>query len=93
MEKYLTKKCAIIKEFKVDGTFQSMYAAQAWLKENGYDYGSTCAMSPTAIVKGEYESYDLPQKWKNFSYVEKNMVHGVMVGDNREGPVFVRIFK
>jgi hypothetical protein len=90
MGKYLFKKCSIVKEFKVDGTFESMYAAQGWLLENGYSYGSTCSMMPVAVIKGEY---NLPQKWKNFTSEQKDMAHGVIVGEMREGPVYVRIFE
>jgi len=92
MEKYLTRKVEIVKEFHIPGTFQSKYAAERWLYENGYSTGSSCAMMPTPIMKGEYSKYDLPQKWKNFTSQQKSIVHGVMVGDQREGPVFVRIF-
>lgn len=80
-------------EFKVEGTFQSMYAAQEWVKENGYDYGSSCTGMPTAIMKGDYYSYDLPHKWRNFTSKQRNAVHGTMIGDLREGPVFVKIFE
>lgn len=83
--------------FKVDGTFQSLYAAERWLKENGYSYGSGCksrttgAPMPIAIQKGEY---DLPQKWINFDKEDKEDVDGVMVSyDFREGDVTVILFE
>ena len=91
-EKYLGRKVKEKKEFKVDGTFQSMYAAQGWLKEKGYDYGSSCAMMPTAVMKGDYYSYDLPHKWKNFTATQKNNVDGVVTGDMRDGIVYVYLF-
>ncbi|MDF2189303.1 hypothetical protein [Paraflavitalea sp. CAU 1676] len=84
---------AISKEFLVPGTFKSMYAAQAWLKQNGYDYGSTSAMDPTPVVKGEYGNYDLPQKWKNFTRADELTVHGAITGNMRDGPVTVHIFQ
>lgn len=89
MVKFNGRKVKIKKSFQVPGTFESLYAAQRYVLEMGYDYGSTCAHEPTAIMK---ESYDLPQKWKNFSAEEKKSVDGVMIGDNREGPVTVLIF-
>jgi len=92
-EKYLNRIVAQKQVFQVDGTFQSMYAAERWLSENGYSAGSTCAPMPTAVMKGDYYSYDLPHKWKNFTAKEKNSVHGVMVGDLRDGPVTVYIFQ
>ena len=92
METYLGREVIKSKEFKVEGTFQSMYAAQSFLKENGYDYGSSCAMMPTAVMKGDYYSYDLPHKWKNFTNEQKKNVHGVITGEQRNGPVFVKLF-
>lgn len=92
-ENYLGRKVSKCKEFKVKGTFKSMYAAEQWLYINGYSSGSGCAMQPTAIMKGNYYGSGLPEKWKNFTSKQKNSVHGVMTGDFREGPVFVRIFK
>lgn len=80
--------------FQVSGTFESMYAAERWLTENGYDCGSGSACNmPTALMKGDYYSHDLPHKWKNFSPADKKRVHGVMTGDMRDGPVTVYIFE
>ena len=64
-----------------------------WVKEKGYDCGSSSYPYPTAIMKGDYDSYDLPWKWKNFKPAQKKTVHGVMVGDARNGPVTVYIFQ
>jgi len=91
-EKYLGRKVVECKKFKVKGTFESMYAAEKWLSDNGFSCGSGSAMQPTAIMKGDYYEYELPHKWKNFTAKQKNSVHGVMTGDFREGYVFVRIF-
>ena len=87
-------KRKIIKQetFKVEGTFQSMYAAHSWVKEQGYDYGSSCVGHPTAVMKGDYYSYGLPHKMKNFTAKEKRAVHGIITGDMREGPVTVSIY-
>jgi hypothetical protein len=76
-------------EFQGGGTFEAMYAAQAYLTENGYEYGSTCRHEPVAVMKGDY---DLPQKWKNFTAKEKKSVHGTMTGDMREGPVTITFY-
>jgi hypothetical protein len=81
------------KEFKVPGEFESMYAAQDWLRENGYDYGSTSCIEPVAIMKGNYYDYDLPLKMKNFTMQQKDSVHGIMRGNMREGPVFIYLYK
>lgn len=77
--------------FKESGTFEGLYAAQKWLKENGYEYGSLCGHDPVAITKG---IYDLPQKWINFNKLEKSLVDGVMLStDFREGEVTVILYK
>ena len=86
------KKIKLTKSFKEEGTFQSMYAAQKWVKEQGYTYGSNSAIEPTAIMQGDYYSYNLPHKMKNFTAKEKRSVHGIMQGDIREGPVTVIIY-
>ena len=80
-----------VKTFKVNGTFESLYAAQRWLSEKGYEYGSLCGREPVALTKGEY---NLPQKWKNFSKSDENIADGLMLSmDFREGEVNVFIFK
>jgi hypothetical protein len=83
--------------FKEEGTFRSMYAAERWLKENGYSYGSTCnsrttaAPLPVAIQKGEY---DLPQKWIHFEKEDMDLVDGIMISpDFREGDVTIILFE
>ncbi len=89
----MARKIIEQKEFKVDGDFQSMYAAQHWLKDNGYDYGSTSALEPTAVMKGDYYSYGLPHKMKNFTAKEKSIVHGIITGDMRNGAVTVYLYE
>jgi hypothetical protein len=82
----------IVKEifFREEGTFQSLYAAQKWLYDNGYSYGSNCAGAPIGILKGEYNI----AKWKNLSAAEKNLLHGVMVSDDfREGTIAIKFFE
>jgi hypothetical protein len=78
------------KLFKVEGTFESLYAASKWCHDNGYSYGSLCRNEPVALRKGEY---DLPQKWKNMYAYQKKSVDGVMISyDFREGEVKVIIY-
>lgn len=90
MSKIFGREIIEQKEFYVPGTFESMYAAQKYVHDLGYNYGSTCAMKPLAFVKGEY---NLPQKWKNMSKDERNSVDGIIIGDMREGPVTVYFLK
>jgi hypothetical protein len=81
----------IKKEFKVDGTFASVRAAQSWLKDNGYSYGSMCGDMPIAIQRGEYS---LPEKWRNINSRGLDLIDGMIESsDFREGSVVVTIFK
>ncbi len=93
MEKYLGRNVTEKQVFQIDGTFESMYAAERWISEKGYDAGSTCVGKPAAIMKGNYYDYGLPHKWKNFTKQQMNSVYGVMVGYNRNGPVYVYLFE
>lgn len=88
----MNKKILVQQEFKAEGDFVSMYLAHAWLKERGYDYGSTSATFPVAVMKGDYNDYDLPWKWKNFTAKQMNMVHGTITGNMRNGPVVVTLY-
>jgi hypothetical protein len=82
-----TKKVTQI-EFHSEGTFNAMYAAQRYLSEHGYSYGSNCAMLPTAFLKGDYDI----AKWKNLTAKERKQVDGIMTGDFRQGPVFLKFY-
>ena len=80
--------------FENDGnTFSALYKAQRWLTENGYKYGSSCAMcSYTAAVKGDV--YDLPLKVHNFErgdYLATDAV--IYTNDARDGWCEVWILK
>ena len=78
--------------FKEEGTFQSMYAAQRWLNENNYGFGSLDGpFNPVAV---QLDGYDLPQKWHNFDNQDKASVDGIMTStDWREGEVKVILYK
>jgi len=91
---YLGREIKKQMNFKEEGTFQSFYCAQDWLRKSGYVYGSSCINSPIAVVKGEnFDSYKLPEKWKNFNNEEIASVDGVIISrDFREGQVTVIIF-
>lgn len=69
-----------------------MFAAESWLKSQGYSSGSTThGYQPVAIMKGEYL---LPQKWHNFTREDKAMIDGVMIStDWREGEVKIILFE
>lgn len=76
--------------FNEPGDFKSQYAAETWLKDNGYKYGSNCRGEPIAIQKGEYT---LPQKWKNLNKSDKKSIDGVLITSFREGPAKVILFE
>ena len=63
------------KIFKGDGsTFGATYEAEAWLKGNGYSYGSSCVCSPQGVVKGDvYIS-----KWRNMTKKEQSQMDGLL---------------
>jgi len=89
----LKRKVAKAIEFFVPGTFQSMYAANQWCRENGYSYGSSCAPCVyQGLLNGENI---LIAKWKNLTKEEIAQLDGVMisVGDRREGAMRVVIFE
>lgn len=71
------------KTFTEEGTFEALYAAQKWLTQNGYSYGSNCAMHPTPVLKGDHYI----SKWKNLTKKEITQLDGQLSGNFREGPV------
>lgn len=71
----MAKRIVEVKEFDLEGVFESHWAAERWLTENGYEYGSGCVSCPIAITKGEY---NLPQKWRNMTTIERNSVDGIL---------------
>lgn len=81
----------MVKIFSKPGDFQGLYAAENWLVDNGYSFGSTCIQSPNvAIYKGEYLGSGW--KWRHLSMKERSEVHGVMSSrDYRNGEVKIEI--
>lgn len=75
-------------EFKKPGTFQSLYAAEAWCLEKGISVGQSCATGPTGLLFGKYTWI---AKWRNLTAKERAELHGTMSGDFREGPVIVAL--
>ena len=73
-------------EFNQEGTFQAMYAAEAWCREKGISFGQSCATGPTGLLFGQY---DWIAKWRNLTARERKDLHGTMSGDMRGGPVMI----
>ncbi len=70
------------------GTFSALYAAQAWLRENGYSFGSLCVGMPIGILKGTWSI----AKWRNLTGKEREQLDGQLTSDDfREGPVVLRL--
>lgn len=73
-------------QFNQTGTFQAMYAAEAWCRENGISVGQCCATGPTGLLFGKF---DWIAKWRNLTQEEKAGLHGTMSGNLRNGPVVI----
>lgn len=78
---------AFEKVFDQKGTFEALHAAQRWLRERGYSYGSTCACYPVGVLHGDY----LIAKWRNLTRQERAELDGALDGDFREGPLTLRL--
>ena len=91
---YLGREVKEQENFKVEGTFESLYAAQSYARSRGYVYGSLCGDAPVALRKGQsFSEYDLPEKWNNLSDEDIKSVDGVIKSrDYREGAVTVMLF-
>src|SRR3546814_9995593 len=73
--------------FDQKGTFKALEAARQWCRDNGVSYGSSCAMSPTGLLRGDY----CIAKWRNLTPKERKQLDGTMSGDMRERPVTIRL--
>lgn len=73
-------------EFNQKGTFNALYAAQDWCRENGISFGQSCCTGPTGLLFGEW---DWIAKWRNLTPKERSELHGTMSGEFREGPVII----
>lgn len=73
--------------FDQKGTFQAMYAAEKWCKENGVSYGNSQACAPTGLLRGHFNI----SKWRNLNKQERAALDGTMTGEMREGPVTIQI--
>jgi hypothetical protein len=68
-------------------TFGALGAAERLLARAGFSIASGSAGGPTAIMFGNY----FVAKWKNLTAAERAAVHGIMVGDRRDGPLHIRL--
>ncbi len=71
---------------KLEGTFQSFYAAEGKLKQAGYTVGSMCGGEPIGFA--DAEKYNYISKWRNMTSEEHTKLDGVMISNDwREGSV------
>lgn len=75
-------------EFTQKGTFQALYAAEAWCREHGISVGQSSATGPTGLLFGKF---DWIAKWRNLTPKEQAELHGTMNGEFREGLVIVTL--
>ena len=77
-------------EFKnEEGRVFDAYLSACWkASDMGYSYGSMSHPHPTALIKGGSISI---AKWKNLTAKQRAQVDGIIEGDFRNGPVFLRI--
>lgn len=75
------------KTFTQTGAFQALMAAQDWLDQRGYSYGSQQRGAPTAIKKGDH----IIGKWRNLDASDRAVMDGTMEGDFRNGPVTIKL--
>jgi hypothetical protein len=93
-QKPIIRKIELQKDFAAKGDFQSLYAAQGWLHDNDYSYGSLCSPKPVGIMRNiDGKSWKIA-KWKNLTREEIRTLDGVMRSDDfRNGTVTVTIYE
>ncbi len=75
-------------EFAQVGDFSAVSAAENWLREHGFSYGSMCMDMPIGILKGDW----CIAKWCNLTAKERNQLDGKLLSsDFRSGPVVLQL--
>lgn len=69
------------------GDFCALRAAERFLASAGFSVGSGCKGCDTGILFGDW----VIAKWRNLTRSEQAVLHGVMTGDRRNGPVMIRL--
>src|SRR3546814_7462609 len=73
--------------FDQKGTFKALEAARQWCRDNGVSYGSSCVMSPTGLLRGDY----CIANWLNLPPKERKQLDGTLTGDMLVGQVQLRL--
>lgn len=75
----------MIIEFRHDGDFAAMQAAEAWCAAHDISVGAAQDHWPRGLFIGSASI----AKWRNLSPADRESLHGVMFGSLRHGPVRV----
>ena len=78
----------VFEQSEDDMAFTAVSTATKWLSDNGFSFGATCRGLPTAIKKGDF----VIPKWKHLTGSERQGLDGVMIGNNRTGPIEIDLY-
>lgn len=70
--------------FDKPGTFESMWAAEAWCRRHGISAGSSCVSGPQGLLRGDF----CISKWHNMTRAEQKALDGTLQA-GREGPAVI----
>jgi hypothetical protein len=73
----------VIIEFRNEGDFAAMRAAEAWCAAHGISVGAAQDQWPRGLFIGSVSI----SKWRNLSPADRESLHGIMLGSLRHGPV------
>jgi hypothetical protein len=73
--------------FSNAGTFSASRAAEQWLRDRGFSFGSSQVGGPQAIWHGDCDI----AKWRNLNPAEKRDCHATLDGNGREGPMTITL--
>lgn len=73
-----------------DVPFTAVNDAERYLTERGFCVGPGCVASRKAAIM--YGRDWVIAKWRNLTPLEQRQCHGVLEGDQRRGPIIIRIF-
>lgn len=76
----------LIRTFDEPGEFESLRAAEKWLKDRGFSLGTLQRGAPIGVMLGDCDI----SKWRNLDADERAEMHGVLTtasGSFREGAI------
>lgn len=79
----------LVKTFSAKGDFEAMTEMEHFLRTAGFSIGTNQRGDPRGIMFGL--QYDI-QKWRNLSKRDRDMLDGIATGNQREGPITVRLY-